>query len=363
MVRPSHASRTTARIHRFKFHLTFSIITIVALTVSSAATWKIHQQPFDRYQLSIAHNSFALRSPRSGLLSDGRILTASGRTASTTLSEASPGTLGNFATQGLSGATVFVGASNVAANAAFSNLTRGTGLTAASLTNAFNSSGWTTAAMPDANDYCEFTITPNSGFQFSASELRVGLQRSSTGPSNVVLRSSLDEFASNIGPVIAPPSGTTATSTVDLTVVPGLQNSSAPVTFRLYGYGASSGAGTLRIERVTSVPMVGLEVDGTVTEACVAPVVTSHPVDTNVLYGHTAVFTAAADGSGLGSIWEVSADNGATWSSTGVTTPTLSFLVRGVASNGRLYRAVFSNSCGAATSNPARLTVGRKPLF
>ncbi|HKP69693.1 MAG TPA: YDG domain-containing protein, partial [Pyrinomonadaceae bacterium] len=286
----------------------------------------------------------------------------SGRTAQTTFTDASPGTLGNFATLGLSGATVSVAPSNLATNISFSNLTRGTGLTAASLTNAFNSSGWTTSATPDANDYYEFTITPNAGFAFSTSELRIGLQRSSTGPPNLVLRSSLDSYASNIGPVIAPPTGSTATTTIDLSPVAGLQNAMAPVTLRFYGYGASSGAGTLRIERVTSVPMVGLEVDGNVAQSCVSPAITAHPSDLNVLYGMFATFNAAADGTGLNVVWEVSADDGATWTNTGVTTATLSFPVAGVALDGNLYRAVFSNSCGTSTSNSARLSVGRKPL-
>ena len=60
----------------------------------------------------------------------------------------SPGSLGNYATTGLSGVTVSIAPSNVATNTTFSNLTRGSGLTATSVTNAFNSSGWTTAATP-----------------------------------------------------------------------------------------------------------------------------------------------------------------------------------------------------------------------
>ena len=331
MVRPSHASRTTARTSRFNFHLT-SLIIIIAVTLSSPASIKTRGQTADH-------------------------------TAQTTVKDLSPGSLGNYATLGLTGATASVTPSNVATNATFSNLTRGSGLTAASVTNAYNSSGWTTAATPDANDYYEFTISPNAGFQFSAAELRVGLQRSSTGPANVVLRSSLDAYASNIGSVISPPisPAPVATSVVDLSTVAGLQNSTSPVTLRLYGYGASSGAGTFRIERVTSVPMVGLEVDGTIG-TCVAPVVTSHPLDANVIYNHLAVFAAAADGSGLGVVWEVSYDDGATWTSTGVTNPTLVFQVIGIALDGSMYRAVFSNSCGVSTSSPARLTVGRKPL-
>ena len=277
----------------------------------------------------------------------------------------SPGTLGNYATAGLSGVSASIPPSNVATNATFSNLTRGSGLTATSVTNAFNSSGWTTSSAPDANDYYEFTITPNAAHQFSASELRVGLQRSSTGPPNVVLRTSLDSFASNIGPVISPPIApvAVATSVIDLTTVTGLQNSSTPVTLRLYGYGASSSAGTLRIERVTTVPMVGLEVDGTVTSACTAPTITTHPIDLRVVYGQHATFTAAASGIPEPSVlWEVSVDSGDTWVSTGVTAPTLTVAPTAVAVNGRLYRAVFSNACGESASVPALLTVNVKPL-
>ena len=277
----------------------------------------------------------------------------------------SPGTLGNFATTGLSGVSVSIAASNVAPNATFSNLTRGSGLTATSVTNAFNSSGWTTAASPDANDYYEFTITPHTAHQFSASELRIGLQRSSTGPPNVVLRTSLDAFTSNIGPIITPPIAPVAVATFvfDLTGVAGLQNSSTPVTLRLYGYGASSSAGTLRIERVTTVPMVGVEVDGVVTFACTAPTITVQPVDLSVMYGMSAVFTAAASGIPTpGVVWEVSADDGASWVNTGVTSTTLAVVTTAIGVNGRLYRAVFTNSCGGSTSVPARLTVGRKPI-
>ncbi|HEU5240297.1 MAG TPA: Ig-like domain-containing protein, partial [Pyrinomonadaceae bacterium] len=193
------------------------------------------------------------------------------RTAQTTFTDASPGSLGNYATVGLSGTTApaVVAASNVAANVTFSNLSRGSGLTASAATDAFNSSSWpTTTSLTVAGntDYYEFTITPNASYRFSASELRVGLQRSSAGPAFVELRSSLDSFGSTIGSVISV--GTSlAKFSVTLSAVPGLQNRASGVTFRLYGYNASSGGGTLRIQQILSPAMVGLEVDGVVTSA------------------------------------------------------------------------------------------------
>src|SRR5215510_14761719 len=90
---------------------------------------------------------------------------ASLRTAQTTFTDASPGSLGNYLTAGLSGTTApaVIAPSNVAANVVFSNLSRGSGLTASAATDAFNSSSWpTTSSLTVAGntDYYEFTITP-----------------------------------------------------------------------------------------------------------------------------------------------------------------------------------------------------------
>jgi Tol biopolymer transport system component len=189
-----------------------------------------------------------------------------GWTAQTAFTDASPGSLGNYATQGLSGITTTVAPSNVAANVSFSNLTRGVGLAAESAADGFNSSSWplTSSLTVGGNtDYCEFTIAPNAGFKFNASELRVGLQRSGAGPAKAELRSSLDSYGSTIGSVISVGTGL-ATFTINLVSISGLQNQTAAVTFRIYGYNATSNGGTLRIQRVASPAMVGLEVDGTV---------------------------------------------------------------------------------------------------
>jgi hypothetical protein len=190
-------------------------------------------------------------------------------TAQTSFTDASPGSLGNYATAGLTGAAASISPSNVATNVTFSTLTRGAGLAAASAADAFNSSSWSTSpalTVSGNTDYCEFTITPASCYQFSASELRVGLQRSSSGPAKAELRSSLDSFASAIGPVLNV-TDTLTTFTVNLSAVSALQDRSSAVTLRIYGYNASATSGTLRIQRVISPAMVGLEVDGVVAPA------------------------------------------------------------------------------------------------
>jgi hypothetical protein len=190
---------------------------------------------------------------------------SSGRTSQTAFTDAGPGSLGNYATVGLSGmsAPATVSPSNVATNVTFSALSRGAGLSAAATSDAFNSSSWPLTYIAGNTDYYEFTIAPTFGYKFSASELRVGLQRSSSGPDKAELRSSLDSYGSTIGSLLSVGTGL-ATFTINLSSVSGLQNRTSLVTFRIYGYGASAAGGTLRIQRVTSPGMVGLEVDGTV---------------------------------------------------------------------------------------------------
>src|SRR5213079_1198088 len=129
-----------------------------------------------------------------------------------------------------------------------------------------------------SDDFYEFTITPNACFRFNASELRVGLLSSSSGPGKAELRSSLDSFGSPIASAVnVPQSGTLPTTFVfGLSSVAGLQNRASGVTFRIYGYSAGSSTGTMRIQRVASPAMVGLEIDGTVAAfANSAPTVNS----------------------------------------------------------------------------------------
>ncbi|MFN6962583.1 MAG: YDG domain-containing protein [Pyrinomonadaceae bacterium] len=100
--------------------------------------------------------------------------------------------------------------------------------------------------------------------------------------------------------------------------------------------------------------------------ACTAAIVTTHPTNQTVTYGQNAVFAAAASGSPAPSVlWEVSTDGGGTWTSTGVTTSTLTLTTPTVAMSGYKYRAVFTNTCGGtqtATSDPATLTVNQKTV-
>ena len=100
----------------------------------------------------------------------------------------------------------------------------------------------------------------------------------------------------------------------------------------------------------------------TVTSACTPPSVTTQPGDVSVTYGANASFTAAAGGSPTVQ-WQVSTNGGTSFSDLPATSTTLSFTRPPVSSSGNRYRAVFTNTCGSATSSAATLTMARKNLI
>ena len=91
--------------------------------------------------------------------------------------------------------------------------------------------------------------------------------------------------------------------------------------------------------------------------------ITSQPVAQVVAAGNAVSFTASADGNPAPSVqWQVSTDQGATYTDIpGATSATLSFTTT-AAQNGNQYRAVFTSSNGTATTAAATLTVATAPV-
>ena len=126
------------------------------------------------------------------------------------------------------------------ANLTTSTLSRGSGLTASGNSGRFNATNWALTSIDNAvsgNNYMEFTITPNSGYQFSITSILFQIQRSSTGLSGIALRSSMDSYSTNLD---AEKSVTDNTSTQQFTFTFS-QTSDVAVTYRLYGYSESTG--------------------------------------------------------------------------------------------------------------------------
>ncbi|MEO5593478.1 MAG: hypothetical protein ABIR15_16850 [Chitinophagaceae bacterium] len=108
----------------------------------------------------------------------------------------------------------------------------------------YGENGWPTGPI-NTSMYMQFSLTPLAGYQLDISSLILRIRRSNTGspagsgPTGWSLRSSLDGFAANIA------TGSMTLTYANYTVTPGagFTNIYTAVTFRLYGYNASSGSG------------------------------------------------------------------------------------------------------------------------
>ena len=90
------------------------------------------------------------------------------------------------------------------------------------------------------------------------------------------------------------------------------------------------------------------------------PVITSHPVNQTIAAGQNATFSVTATGTPVLTYqWQVSTNNGSTWSnvSSGGTGATLTLTSVTSAMNNYRYRVTVANAAGSVTSNSATLTV------
>lgn len=129
------------------------------------------------------------------------------------------------------------------ANITVGGIKRGTGIGVASANDRYSANGWSTGAL-DANDYFEFTLTPNAGYKIDFNNLVYTGTASGTGPVSFAFRSSVDGFTTNIGT----PTATGATIPLSAAAY---QNITNQITYRFYAYGANSGTGTFSINDFT----------------------------------------------------------------------------------------------------------------
>jgi hypothetical protein len=120
------------------------------------------------------------------------------------------------------------------------------------------------------------------------------------------------------------------------------------------GYDLATGLGTPKAQLV----IADLIAYGTTT----APAVTTQPASQLVVAGQSVTFTAAANGHPAPTVqWQVSIDGGVTFTDiAGATSTSYTFTVTS-ADTGHLFRAVFTNSAGAATTSAATLTLATAP--
>lgn len=159
---------------------------------------------------------------------------------------------------------------------------------------AVNSSDTFTGSI-NLNEYYSVTLTPQTGFTLSLSSITFTLQRTSTGIRQYAVRSSADNYTTNLPASIAPANANLSVVTGNIfqvldaattaqtgsTITLGTSSYatvSGPVTFRFYGFNAEATTGTFSIDDV--------KITGSAT-ATNPPVISSFtpdsgPVGTNV---------------------------------------------------------------------------------
>ncbi|MEW4923180.1 T9SS type A sorting domain-containing protein [Algibacter sp. 2305UL17-15] len=138
----------------------------------------------------------------------------------------------------------------VNANITATGISRGSGITGRAANNRYNAINWNSPSI-DNTDYFEFTLSPNALYEIDFVSFVYTGQASGTGPTNFVFRSSLDGYTANIG---TPTAGGTTINLSSSTY----QNITSAITFRFYGWGASSPIGTYSINDFIFNGNVGL---------------------------------------------------------------------------------------------------------
>jgi hypothetical protein len=137
----------------------------------------------------------------------------------------------------------------------------------------------------DVNKYLEFGITPNGGFNVNVSEISFQIQRSSMGPTAWIIRSSVDNFTTNVASNSAAiPTNFVQNTSGLLSSNMSLQSVSSGIVFRLYGISAPNTGGNIRVDNLT--------IAGTITPANNNPLITVSK--TNIALGSTTIGTPSA---------------------------------------------------------------------
>ncbi len=158
------------------------------------------------------------------------------------------------------------------------------------------------------------------------------------------------EDASNGNAVVPTTGNTLAGGSATLTIAAGALSAGTHDLFAVYG-GEGTFAGS-------HSPMVSQTVNA------VAITITTQPTDQSVAVGSTATFTAAASGNPTPTVQWQQSTSGSSWSNiNGATSTTFTLAHVSFSQDGDAYRAIFTNSVGSATSNPATLTVEAAPVI
>ncbi|MFD1161440.1 T9SS sorting signal type C domain-containing protein [Hwangdonia seohaensis] len=155
--------------------------------------------------------------------------------------------------------------------ASTSGICRGPGINVNAGTT-YNSRDWTTAATLDTDDYLEWTLTPNAGYEIDLATMDITYDRSGQGPTMVDIQIDIGSGFSSIFTDASVSAVSEDNNGIDLTAY---TNITGTITFRLYAFSATSASGTFDIEENTATDK-GIVINGTVNAlaTCSSPTVT-----------------------------------------------------------------------------------------
>jgi hypothetical protein len=141
------------------------------------------------------------------------------------------------------------------------------------ISSSFVLSGWNTGGTVNTNQYVEFAVQPGAGFQVDFTDLQLNA-RHDENALNLVLRSSVDGFTSNLGTQV---NLTTSFNTYSFDLS-SLAPQTGQVQFRLYGLNADSSIVFFIAGNSTNVAGGGfVALNGDITPTGGGPVSTPEP--------------------------------------------------------------------------------------
>lgn len=152
------------------------------------------------------------------------------------------GVLATYSFAGETGSQTQTAATSTATGIVAGPIKRAATVTATSGANSINSTSWPTATSVDLTKFYTFTIAPPSGCGMTISTISIDVKSSGTGPATGALATSSDNYATFKSVSTGAPSTVTASVT-----------SSSMLEVRVYGYGASSTGGTMRVQSTLTI--------------------------------------------------------------------------------------------------------------
>jgi len=220
------------------------------------------------------------------------------------------------------------------------------------------SKNWGTTTSINTAMYYQFTLTASSGYAINVTQVSLRMYRSSTGPASIALSSDADSYATQIGGVQTLASASNSTISFSSLTLTGKSS----ITFRIYGYNASAGTGTLRIgdgtASSTDISIVGTVASiGNTTPTLSSPTATSITATTAVL-GATVTNNGGVPLNDRGTLWGTASSPTGNSASEGGTSVAAFSHSRSVLTPNTLYtyRGYAANSIGTSYSSDGTFT-------